>query len=180
MATVSTDPRRPISLPWGDGPPLPLAIPGHWDVADVAWPDLSGALDDYPSALNRALDRPEGGLGIGIGAFARPGSTVAIVVDDPSRWTPVREALPVLLGRLRDAGVRPEDVSISVGVGRHHEVDEAAMRTRLGDDVAGAYRCYSPPVDDLPKYADLGVTPDGVPVRVFRPVAEANLRILIG
>ena len=24
---------------------------------------------------------------------SRPGSTVAIVVDDPSRWTPVREAL---------------------------------------------------------------------------------------
>ena len=26
-----------------------------------------------------------------------PGAKVAIVVDDPSRWTPVREALPIVL-----------------------------------------------------------------------------------
>jgi hypothetical protein len=35
-------------------------------------------------------------------------------------------------------------------------------------------------VDDLSAYLDLGETPEGVPVRVFRPVAEAGLRILIG
>ena len=114
------------------------------------------------------------------GASGGPGSTVAIVVDDPSRWTPVREALPIVLKRLHAAGVRPRDVTISVGVGRHHAVDEAAMRRRVGDAVAAAYRCFSPPVDDLSAYADLGRTPEGVPVRVFRPVAEADLRILIG
>ncbi len=43
-----------------------------------------------------------------------------------------------------------------------------------------AYRCFSPPVDDLAAYDDLGPTADGVPVRVFRPVARADLRILIG
>jgi hypothetical protein len=35
-------------------------------------------------------------------------------------------------------------------------------------------------VDDLSAYAELGRTPQGIPVRVFRPVAEADLRILIG
>ena len=105
---------------------------------------------------------------------------VAIVVDDPSRWTPVRDALPIVLRRLHDRGVRGEDVSISVGVGRHHAVDDAAMRRRVGDEVASRYRCYSPPVDDRSAYVDLGTTPEGVPVRVFRPVAEAGLRILIG
>src|SRR5438309_152804 len=48
------------------------------------------------------------------------------------------------------------------------------------DAVVERYRCLSPPVDDLSQYADLGETPEGVPVRVFRPVAEAGLRILIG
>ena len=42
------------------------------------------------------------------------------------------------------------------------------------------YRCFSPPVDDISAYDDLGQTPDGIPVRVFRPVARANLRIMIG
>jgi hypothetical protein len=54
------------------------------------------------------------------------------------------------------------------------------MRKRVGDAVVGAYACFSPPVDDLSQYVDLGATPGGVPVRVFRPVAEADLRILVG
>ena len=102
------------------------------------------------------------------------------MVDDPSRWTPVREALPIVLRRLHAAGVRREDVTISVGVGRHHAVDAEAMRRRLGDSVAAGYRCFSPPVDDLSAYVDLGSTPQGIPVRIFRPVAEADLRILVG
>ena len=85
-----------------------------------------------------------------------------------------------MLGRLHDAGVRPSDVTFSVGVGRHHAVDAVAMRQRLGDAVVDAYRCFSPPVDDLSAYVDLGATPEGVPVRVFRPVVEADCRILIG
>ena len=108
------------------------------------------------------------------------GSTVAIVVDDPSRWTPVREALPIVLKRLHAAGVRHEDVTISVGVGRHAPVDADAMRRRVGEEIAAGYRCFSPPVDDLSAYDDLGQTPQGIPVRIFRPVARANLRILIG
>ena len=71
-------------------------------------------------------------------------------------------------------------MTISVGVGRQHAVDAEAMRRRLGDSIAAGYRCFSPPVDDLSAYVDLGPTPQGVPVRVFRPVAEADLRILVG
>ena len=109
-----------------------------------------------------------------------PGSSVAIVVDDPSRWTPVREALPIILKRLHKAGVRGEDVTISVGVGRHTTVNADAMQRRVGEEIAAGYRCFSPPVDDLSAYDTLGQTPQGIPVRVFRPVARANLRILVG
>ena len=170
--------RPPISIPWGSGDPIPLGLPETWEVADVAWPDLSGPLDDYPATLGHSLDEPEATLPVA--AMAGPGSTVAIVVDDPTRWTPVREALPIILGRLREAGLRPENVTISVGVGRHHAVDPESMRLRVGDAIADAHRCFSPPVDDLTEYDDLGTTPEGVPVRVFRPVARADLRILVG
>ncbi len=167
------------AIPWGQGPPVALDLPAAWPAAEVAWPDLAGPIDDYEAALAAAIDRPVGG-GPRIDDLARPGTTTAIVVDDPSRWTPVREALPTVLGRLHVAGLRREDVTISVGVGRHHAVDDEAMRRRVGDSVAADYRCYSPPVDDLSAYDDLGTTPEGVPVRVFRPVARADLRILIG
>ncbi|GAC1466216.1 MAG: hypothetical protein NVSMB9_06550 [Isosphaeraceae bacterium] len=170
-----------ISIPWGeraDAGTLALAPPADWSVADVVWPDLSGVLDDYLPALDAALDAPEGCPRLD--TLVGTGSKVALVVDDPSRWTPVREALPRLLSRLQAAGVRPDDMAIVAGVGRHHALDDAAMRRRVGDAVADRHRCWSPPVDDRSAYADLGTTPDGVPVRVFRIVAEADLRILIG
>jgi hypothetical protein len=173
---------RTIAVPWGPDGSLELRWPttGPLAIADVeaVWPDLSGALADYPAALEGALESPVDSprLERQVG----PGARVAIVVDDPSRWTPVREALPILLERVHASGVRPEDVTISVGVGRHHAVDPEAMPRRVGDAVAARYRCSSPPVDDRSAYVDLGRTPQGIPVRVFRPVAEADLRILVG
>jgi hypothetical protein len=78
------------------------------------------------------------------------------------------------------AGVPAESVTISFGVGRHHAVQPDAMRQRLGDAVFERFQALSPPVDDLSAYDDLGTTEDGVPVRVFAPVARADVRILIG
>jgi lactate racemase len=170
-----------IAVPWGPDGSLELTFPPAGTFADdieVVLPDLSGPLADYPSALEQALDSPEGSARLE--DLVAPGASVAIVVDDPSRWTPVSEALPIILRRLHEAGVRLEDVTISVGVGRHHAVDDESMRRRLGDSVAASYRCFSPPVDDRSAYVDLGETPQGVPVRVFRPVAQASLRILVG
>jgi hypothetical protein len=178
---MTTTPPRPLpspAIPWGvGGATLPLGLPAGWS-ADLVWPDLSGALADYPAALAAALDAPEGCSRLE--DLVRPGSTVALVVDDPSRWTPVREALPPILDRLTAAGVRPEDVTVSVGVGRHHAVNPEAMRRRVGDAVTDTFRCFSPPLDDLSSYTDLGTTADGLPVRVFRPVAGADLRVLVG
>ncbi len=178
MTIASTSDRSPVLVPWGPGPPIPLELPERWDIASVAWPDLADPLVDYPTALIRALDEPVDGLTID--SIVRPGSTVAIIVDDPTRWTPVRQALPILLDRLLKLGLRSENVTISVGVGRHHAVDADSMRIRVGDAVVEAHQCFSPPVDDLTAYDDLGTTPERVPVRVFRPVARADLRILIG
>ncbi len=167
-----------IDLPWGLEPAISLEIPPDWDVSQVARPDLSGAIVDYAHELNRALDTPRDGRRIE--DLVKPGSRVAIVVDDPSRWTPVDKTLPVVIEGLQNLGLRPADVTISVGVGRHNAVDAESMRKRVGYAVFEAYRCFSPPVDDLSQYVDLGTTAEGVPVRVFRPVAEADLRILIG
>ena len=169
-------------MPWGPDGSLELVLPldGAFRGAgiDVVWPDLSDPVTDYPGALEQALDSP-----VGMEKLERHLSSsakVAIVVDDPSRWTPIREALPIVLRRLHAAGIGREDVTISVGVGRHHVVDAEAMRRRLGDSIVTSYRCFSPPVDDLNAYVDLGSTPQGVPVRIFRPVALADFRILIG
>ena len=171
-----------IHVPWGPSGGLDLALPSSGPFTganvDVVWPDLSGPLKDYERVLVEAIDSPVGAPRLE--ELVGPSSTVAIVVDDPSRWTPVREALPIVLKRLHAAGVRAEDVTISVGVGRHAPVDSEAMRRRVGEDIAAGYRCFSPPVDDLSAYDNLGSTIQGIPLHVYRPVARACLRIMIG
>jgi lactate racemase len=167
-----------LSIPWGRETLLPLRLPRSWPAPEAVLPDLRGAVANYEDSLTRALDAPEGRLRLDEGLA--PGKKVAIVVDDPSRWTPVQAALPIVLDRIHAAGVARGDVSISVGVGRHHAVDAPAMRKRLGDEIVERYSCFSPPVDDLSQYVELGTTKGAIPVRVFRPVAEADVRILIG
>ncbi|HKI16416.1 MAG TPA: lactate racemase domain-containing protein [Isosphaeraceae bacterium] len=173
---------RSITIPWGPEGSLELRLPAGGLIAltdvDIVSPDLSDPLNDYPGALERALESPMGSDRLE--QHLTPGARVAIIVDDPSRWTPVREALPIILRRLHRAGIRDDDVTISVGVGRHRAVDAEAMRRRVGDSIAARHRCFSPPVDDRSAYVDLGLTRQGVPVRVFRPVAQADLRILVG
>ena len=177
--TALSQAKASILFPWGNrGESLAVSPPEAWPGAEVFWPDLSEASDDKTPTLSGALDSPLGSPRLE--TLVKAGAKVAIVVDDPSRWTPVREALPTILGRLHASGVRVEDVCIVAGVGRHHAVDHEAMRGRVGDDVAARYSCFSPPVDDLSAYTDLGATSRNVPVRVFRAVAEADLRILIG
>jgi nickel-dependent lactate racemase len=172
-----------ISVPWGPGGSLDLRIEmasdliGKSDIT-VEWPDQDRSLSDYPEAVRRALDSPLGASRIE--QQVSPGSRVAIVVDDPSRWTPVSDALPLIVQRLHASGVKPTDVTITVGVGRHQPTGSDAMRQRLGPHIVGNYQCFSPPVDDLSAYTDLGSTPQGVRVRVFEPVAKADLRILVG
>ncbi len=173
----------PIVVPWGPGGSLDLrSLTAGESLSgvelDVVWPDNSGVLAEYTSALEHALESPFGAPSLE--HVVGPGSTVAIVVDDPSRWTPVRDALPLVMHRLLASGVRPRDVTISIGVGRHQPTDTEAMIQRLGQQIVTDYECFSPPVDDRSAYVDLGQTTDGIHVRVFRPVAEANLRILIG
>ncbi len=163
-----------VCLPWGPSNTIPLDMPADWQLASIHNPDLSNPIENYSEALEAAITQARLADGL------RPGSRVAIVVDDASRWTPVREALPPILETLREAGVRPEDITISVAVGRHRAMDAAALRQRLGDDVAIRYQCFSPPVDDANVYVDLGVSPEKIPVRVFHRVATADLRVLIG
>lgn len=167
-------------VPWGHEATLDLAWPDLWPAPALARPNLDGGfpLDRYPDRLRAALQTPIKARTLS--SLLGPSIRVAIVVDDPSRWTPVGEALPLVLELLQAAGVASSQVSISVGVGRHHALDDAAMRRRLGDAIVDSYTCHSPPVDDRSQYVDRGITEEGVPVRVFTPVAEADLRILIG
>ena len=175
------DSKSPFVFPWGDSV-LDLSPPvsSRFEIASFD-PDTSGAISgwtEYARRLHESLDFPlsQAKLETRVG----PGTKVAIVVDDPSRWTPTGKTVPILLERLRLAGVERRDISISFGVGRHAAVSREDMAKRLGPDIVENYECHSPPIDDISAYDDLGTSADGVPVRVFRQVVQADLRILVG
>src|SRR5580692_10052004 len=99
---MPTGTKASIELPWGGSQGLVLELPPQWARVEVVWPDLAGVIADYPDALRQALDAPEGAARLEEEVV--PGQKVAIVVDDPSRWTPVNAVLPVVLERLHARG----------------------------------------------------------------------------
>ena len=90
---------HPVNLPWGPDATVGLELPpGLMEFElDTLWPNLEGSVGDYPAALEAApsmLPRSRRRWS----ELVKAGSPVAIVVDDPSRWTPVHDALPIVLG----------------------------------------------------------------------------------
>ena len=71
-------------------------------------------------------------------------------------------------------------MTVSVGVGRHHGVDRAAMKRRVGEQIAATYRCLQPARRRPGGLRRSGDDVAGNSGTGFRPVARADLRILIG
>ena len=153
-----------ISIPWGPDARLELDLPAvmkHSRV-DTSWPDLEGSMADFPgpragwipSSKHRHWSTRKGRLDRG----GRGGRSLAL--DAGSRGAADR---PAAAAR---GGGSPEDVTISVGVGRHQAVD------RGGDATTGRRRdgrniSLLQPAGGRPSaYVDLGTTPRGSGPRV--------------
>lgn len=125
----------------------------------------------------RALREPIGSPTLG--RLARPGSRVAIVVNDHTRPTPTRLMLGPVLDELARAGVADRDVTIIFGCGTHRAVREDEARAILGPDIVSRYasRSHDARAKDL---VMVGTTRNGNDIWVNRTVAEADLRVLTG
>ena len=89
--------------------------------------------------VRQGLDRPVDGRRLE--SFVKAGASVAIVVDDITRPTPVADILPVVLERLHRCGVNDADVDIVIGVGTHRPMTDIEIRDRCGVKIAATYRC---------------------------------------
>ncbi len=109
--------------------------------------------------------------------IVKKGETVAIVTSDVTRPMPSAVVLPAVLEELDAAGVDRRDITVVFGLGSHRHQTEAEMRRLVGDAVFDSVRCVDSDVDDC---VHMGDTSFGTPVDIFRPVAEAKRRILLG
>lgn len=105
-----------------------------------------------------------------------PSSKVVILIDDKTRPTPQKEILPVVLEKIRGAGVPADRVDIIVALGTHFPMTEEEIRERVGEEIAGTYRIrnHDSSAPDQVKICELA---DGFPVKVNPTFASADVRI---
>ncbi len=145
--------------------------------AERLTPRLPAIPDPPPRALvEAALDRPVDSSPFGARLAGVRRAT--LVVPDRTRYSAQEIIVPVLVDRLRAAGVPPERVSVLFATGTHrgHTPEE---RTRIvGSAVPAAVALVDHDGSDAAAMIDLGATAAGTPVRVHRLAVETDLLVL--
>lgn len=158
---------------WYDERSVEIEFPPQWDVV-THWPRTPEPLTEQQIA--RRIDEPIGARTIVEQATGK--KTVAIVVDDLSRPTPAYRVLPLVLDRLRAAGIPQHGVSIVVATGTHGGQDASALRKKVGE--RAATECRVEVHDDLKNVKYIGKTSFETPVYVNRNVLNADLVLGVG
>ena len=126
--------------------------------------------------VRRALAAPPIGSAP-LSQIVKPGEKIAIITSDITRPVPTWKIMPALLDALYAAGCRAEDLLLVFALGSHRSHTSEEQRHLAGERAWNEIRC----VDSDPKdCVHLGVTKNGTPVDIFRPVAEADRVICLG
>lgn len=165
-----------IDLPYGSGSRT-VTLPSAW-VGEIARPRPVAPASDPAAVIAAALNNPIGSPPLA--QLVRSGNRVAVLVDDHTRHTPVRQMLPPVLQELHAAGVAAGDIRIVIALGTHRPMTDAEMVAKLGADILGSYRVVNVPSTDERAMVFFGTSSSGIPVWVNRAVAEADVRIGLG
>lgn len=163
------------NLLWYGNEPRRLDFPDRWDVEVLEAPGLrKEALD--ADGMRKAFSEPIGSAALP--ELAKGAGEVAIVFDDMTRPTPVREMLPFVLPVLEDAGIPDRNVRFIPALGMHGAMNNHDFRKKLGDDIVRRYAIYNP--DPYRGCESLGDSPSGIPVFVNREFMSCDLKIALG
>lgn len=150
-----------LSLPWGNQATINLLLPSEWELVSRLEPSPRPSVPDPAGETNRSLANP---IGLPwLGELAQGKTRIALVIDDASRPTPIRQILPAVLAELAAAGVKPGQINLVPAIGLHRSMTqiEAAQRTGLPD--LGGMHFVTHHCDD-PGLIHLGRTSRGTPV----------------
>ncbi len=107
------------------------------------------------------------------------GERLLLLIDDITRPTPIHEILPVLLDEL-EVEQKRIDVTILIALGTHRNMTQEEINTRVGHEIAAAYPVLNHHWEDPSALVDLGVTPNGTPIKVNRLIQQADMCVGIG
>jgi nickel-dependent lactate racemase len=166
-----------ITLPWGNEQ-LSAALPAGWRVADILKPTPVPGVIDAVAETACSLQSPIGSPRLA--EIAHPGMSVALVIDDDSRPTPVAQIFPAVLAELQQAGISLDQVTVIPALGVHRPMTQEEVTRRVGQSSFAALRSESHDCDDPAKLAFLGSTRRGTPVYINRTAAQSDLIVSIG
>lgn len=107
-------------------------------------------------------------------------SSIAIVVNDPTRPTPHDLLLPPLLDYLILIGGKTENISIFIATGTHKGLTNKEISGIIKNDIFKTYRTHVHNCDDELNLKYLGESAAGTPIYVNKSFFSHDVKIVIG
>lgn len=143
-----------------------------------AAPIVPGDAPDQVHVLEEALDHPIGTPKLE--EMVHPGQKIAVLLDDITRPTPKKKILPHVLKRLKNAGIPKSDIKIILALGTHRTMSDNEIEEFIGFDTIEGYELVNIDYKDTSRFVDLGTSPNGTPIHIYREVLESDFKIAIG
>ncbi len=164
-----------VSVPYGNET-VEVEVFGHNLIA-VASPKEVTTEADLVAQVRQALRFP-----IDTVAFAemlKGGEHLLLLVDDITRATPTDQILPVLLEELQ-VERKNVQVTILIALGTHRKMTQEEIERKVGGEIVASYPVLNHEWDDESALIDLGITPNGTPIKINRWIEDVDLCIGIG
>ena len=105
---------------------------------------------------------------------------ILVLIDDITRPTPKKILLEHVLARIEKAGVPDSQVTICVAPGTHRPMTESEKLEHIGKDILNRYTFLNQSFQDENNFINIGVTPSGIPIDVYKIVLETDFILGIG
>ncbi len=152
-------------------------LPIQWEVKQTIFRETDRMNISPKEMMMEALAKPIGSAPLQ--ELIKPEVTVAVVVDDITRATPIKDLLPGVLEVIGARGVPRTHVDIVIGTGTHRPLSEQEIEARVGPEVVGAYRIQNHDARS-PDLVVMGEVDGYGPVSFNATVAKADVKIIIG
>lgn len=161
-------------IPYGKGE-IEIKIPASNYLATMM-PQYRPGVKDEVQEIKKALANPIGTSRLK--EIAQGKKSAVIVVNDVTRPTSNSKMLPPLLGELKEAGMKEEQITFLVATGTHRDNTSEELEGMLGKGILERFKVLNHHCQDEKIMVDLGKTKDRIPVVINRLFWEAEVKVL--
>ncbi len=151
-----------------------FTLPKGWEPLYFVETEDGTMIPSIEQMARDALSKPEGPLPFQV--LLSRAKSIAIIVDDATRPTPVAQILETLLAYIAENGFSRDKITIVVAIGTHETMAKEALETRLGAGVLSRYKVvqHNAWQSDL---VPIQIPDDGRVVKINPAVAQADLKV---